>query len=302
MNSSAYLSALRFSARLALIAALACLVLIVSCSPPIKQPVGPERAYLDAKDLFKRGNMDKALDYTDDLATASPANAYTERARTMRLMIYGGRVRAYRELADAYSKGIDKTKNSKFKAEYQRLRSNYLQYATKAALGMAETAHQMLGGGGIGKEVVLDVPYPSVEGPENITQLEPMLEGGWIEPSDQDAAALAAPKKGIDDELAKAVGGDRAKARTELTAGPVKIPGTDFGLFLGQELVDSALIFDRKHYNDLQKLKLVGGQADAAAKAVLEMLKENPDKDKEKAAKKIQDDIQAAIKKNSRLY
>lgn len=299
MNSSPHRPTHTMPARVALVTALAFLVLIISCSPPIKQPVGAEREYLDAKDLFKKGNMEKALDYSEDPATASPPNAYTERARTLRLMIYGGQVRAYRELADAYAKGIEKTKNPKFKAEYQRLRNDALQYAAKDALGVAETAHQLLGGSGIGKEVVLDVPYPSVEGPVNIIQLEPMLEGGWIEPSDQEAAAVAAREKGIDDELAKAVGGDRAKARTALTAGPVRISGTDFGLFLGQELLDCALIFDRKHYNDLQKLKLVAGEADEAAQAVLEMLKANPDKAKEKAAKKIQDDIKAAIKKNS---
>jgi hypothetical protein len=302
MNSSTHRPALENPARVALVAALAFLVLIVSCSPPIKQPVGAERQYLDAKDLFKKGNIDKALDYSDDLASATPPNAYTERARTLRLMIYGGRVRAYRELADAYAKGIDKTKNPKFKAEYQRVRNDALQYAAKAALGVAETAHQMLGGDGIGNEVVLDVPYPSVEGPENITQLGPLLEGGWVEPSDQEAAAVAAREKGIDDELAKAVGGDRAKARTELTAGPVKIPGVDFKMFLGQELFDSAMIFDRKHYSDLQKMKLVAGVADEVVKGVLETLKTNPDKDKEKAAKKIQSDLQAAIKKNSVLY
>ncbi|MGE5326822.1 MAG: hypothetical protein ACM3NO_07270, partial [Deltaproteobacteria bacterium] len=181
MNSTPQRSTHTMPARVALVAALAFLVLIISCSPPIKQPVGAEREYLDAKDLFKKGNMEKALDYSEDSAKASPPNAYTERARTLRLMIYGGQVRAYRELADAYAKGIEKTKNPKFKAEYQRLRNDALQYAAKAALGVAETAHQMLGGGGIGKEVVLEVPYPSVEGPVNITQLEPMLQGGWIE-------------------------------------------------------------------------------------------------------------------------
>jgi outer membrane protein assembly factor BamD (BamD/ComL family) len=88
MKLSPHRSALESPARVALVAALASFVLFVSCSPPIKQPVGAEREYLDAKDLFKKGNLDKALDYTDDLASASPANAYTERARVLRLMIY----------------------------------------------------------------------------------------------------------------------------------------------------------------------------------------------------------------------
>lgn len=278
---------------------LASFVLIVSCSPPIKQPVGAAREYTDAEDLFKMGNLDKALDYTDDLATASPATSYTDRARVMRVMIYGSRVKAYKELAEAYAKGIDKTKNPRFKAEYEHLRSDSLQFAAKAALGLAETAHEMLAGPGIGKEEILEVPYPSTEGPETISQLTPMLEGGWIEPADQEAANLAARHKAIDDELALAVGGDRAKARAALAAGPVEIPGADFGLFLGKELLTAAGIFDHKHYGDFQKFTLITGQADAAAQAVLDLLKAAPDKDKEKAAKKLQADIKDAIKKNS---
>ncbi len=280
-------------------AALMCFALIVSCSPPIKQPVGPERAYDDTKDLFKKGQLDRALEYSDDLATASPATAYTERARVLRVIIYGSKVKAYKELADAYAKGIEKTKNPRFKTEYQRLRGDALQFAAKAALGVAETAHQMLGGAGIGKEVILEAPYPSPEGPVSIAQLKPMLGGGWIEPADQEAAAVAAREKGLSDELAQAVGGDRSKARTALSAGPYKISGVDFGLFLGQELLVSASTFDRKHFSDFQKFKLVAGEADEAAQAVLVMLKASPDKEKEKAAKKLQADIKEAIKKNS---
>jgi hypothetical protein len=285
--------------RCAWAAGLMAAFVLVSCSPPIKQPVGPERDYDDAKDLFKRGNFDKALEYTEDLANASPANSYTQRAQVLRIIIYGSRVKAYKGLADAYAKGIDKTKNPRFKAAYERLRNDSVQYAAKAALGLAETSHQMLGGGGMGKEVTLEVPYPDTEGPEEVTQLQPMLEGGWIEPTDQDAAALAARRKGIDDELAQAVGGDRSKARSVLSAGPYKFTGVDFGLYLGQELLAGAGAFDRKHYNDYQKFKLVAGQADAVAQAVADMLKTSPDKEKEKAVKKLQADIKAAVKKNS---
>ena len=52
--------------------ALAGIVLILSCEPPVKQPVGPARDYADAKDLFKKGNFDRTLDFTDGLASASP--------------------------------------------------------------------------------------------------------------------------------------------------------------------------------------------------------------------------------------
>jgi hypothetical protein len=277
---------------------LALLILVVSCEPPVKQPTGPARDYTDAEDLFKKGNFDRSLTYSEGVASASPSNAYTERARVLRIIIYGGRVKAYEELADAYGKGSEKTKNPTFKADYERLRNDSLQYASASALGLAEAAHRMMESG-IGKEVVLEVPYPAAEGPVTVTQLSPVMQGAWIEPADQDAASRDAQSKGIDDELALAVGGDRAKARAELTAGPVKIPGWDFALFLGNELLNGATAFDHKHYRDYEKFKILTQQADDAAQAALTLLKDSPDKDKEKAAKKLQDDIKAAIKKNS---
>ncbi len=278
--------------------AMACLMLVASCAPPVKQPVGPERDYLDATDLFKKSNFDRALQYTEGLASASPATPYTERARVMRIVIFGSRVKAYDGLADSYAKGIEATKNPRFKAEYERVRNDALQYASRSALGLAENAHQLMAAG-ISKEVVLELPYPTTEGPDTIPQLTRMLQGGWIEPADQEAAMQAALRKGIDDELAQAVGGDRSAARTKLSAGPVKIAGPDFGLFLGRELLTSAGTFDRKHSRDFQKFKLIASEADSAAQAVLDMLKASPDKDKEKAAKKLQADVKDAVKKNS---
>ncbi len=299
MNSSLHNPAVIFPRRRGILpATLALLVLIVSCAPPVQQPVGPERDYDDAKDLFKKSNFDRALQYTEGLASASPVTPYTERARVLRIIIFGSRIRAYADLADSYAKGIETTKNPRFKADYERVRNDALQYAASAALGLAEASHQMFATG-LGKEVTLEAPYPDIEGPAVVSQLKPMLEGGWIERADQDGAAQAARQKAIDDELALAIGGDRAKARTALAAGPVKIPGTDFGLFLGQELLKGAGIFDRKHGRDFQKFKLVAGEADEAATAVLNLLKASPDKDKEKAVKKLQADIKDAIKKNS---
>lgn len=281
------------------LAALAVLMLLISCEPPAKRPVGPAHDYADAKDLFKKGNIDRTLQYTEGLAEASPPNDYTERARVMRVIIFSGGIKAHTELAEAYGKGNEKAKNPRFKAEYGRLRSDSLQYGAKAALGLGETAHLLTGGAGLGKEVTLELPYPDAEGPVTITQLTRVTEGGWIEPEDQESASNDAQRKGIDEALAEAVGGDRAKARTALSAGAVKIDGAAFALFLGRKLLAGANLFDRKHYNDYQKFKLMTGEADEAAQAALAFLKDKPDKDKEKDVKKLQADIQAAIKKFS---
>jgi len=272
------------------------LMLMAACSAPVPRPTGPAREYEDAKDMFKRGRFDRVLEFTDGPATASPPNAFTERARVLRVAVYSGEVKAYKELADAYRKGADNTKNSRFKAEYERLRHDYLQYGSRLALGLGEVAHQLTEGATIFKELTLEAPYPTVEGPLVVTQLGRVIEGGWIEPEDQEAAALDAQRKGVDDALAEMVGGDRSKARNALAAGPVKLDGVDFALFLGKQLLEGASLFDRKHMRDSLKLRTLCGEADEAARAALALLKENPNRDKEKAVKKLQDQIKTALR------
>lgn len=277
--------------------ALLSLMLIVSCSAPVPRPTGVAYEYESAKDMFKKGRFDRALEFTDGAATASPPNAFTDKARVLRVAIYSGMVKAYKELADAYSEGAEKTKNPRFQGDFGRLRHDNLQYAARAALGLGEVAHQITEGERVSVEFLLDAPYPSAEGPMEVVQLKRVMDGGWIEPEDQEAAALETQRKGIDDALAEMVGGDRAKARTAMLAGPVKIDGVDFAIFLSKELLEGASIFDRKHMRDSQKLRVLCNEADEAAKAALALLKDNPNKDKEKAAKKLQDDIKAAVKR-----
>jgi len=97
--------------------ALAC-ALILSCSPPVERPTGPAGDYDDAKDMFKRGRFDRALEFTDGLATSTPPTKFTERARVLRAVIFTGQLKSAKELAEAYSKGADQTKNPHFMAEY----------------------------------------------------------------------------------------------------------------------------------------------------------------------------------------
>lgn len=271
-------------------------MLLESCSAPVPRPTGRARTYEDAKDLFKRGRFDRALDYTNELATASPPNAYTERARVLRAVIFSGHINAYLDLADAYRQGMEATKNPRFQGEFSRLRHDYQMYGSKLALGLGETANQLTADATLSKELLLEAPYPTAEGPIDVAQLHRVREGGWLETEEQDAAALDALRKGIDDALAAAVGGDRSKARVALLAGPVKLSGVDFGLFLGKQLLKGAAYFDRKHLREPQKLRLLTDAADRAAKAVTAQLKERPNPDKEKEVKKLQDEIKATAK------
>jgi hypothetical protein len=280
----------------ALISVLLTLTLLVSCSPPVQRPTGPAYDYDAAKEMFKKGRFDRALEFSDGLATASPHTKFTERARVLRAVIFTGEVKSYKELAEAYQKGSEKTKNAHFEAEYGRLRHDNLQYGAAAALGLAETAHQLLEFGTIPKELTLEAPYPATEGPLEVKELLRVREGGWIEPDQQESAAIDSLRKGIDDALAEILSGDRSKARTVLASGSVKLDGVDFALFLGKQLLEGASIFDRKHGRDSMKLRTVCSEAEDTAKAALALLKDNPDKDKEKQVKKLQDQIKTVLK------
>jgi hypothetical protein len=166
----------------------------------------------------------------------------------------------------------------------------------KAALGLAETAHQLMEGGKVSKELILEAPYPSVEGPLEVADLAHVREGGWIEPDHQDSAAIDSLNKGIDDALAGAVSGDRAKARTALASGSTTINGLDFALFVGNQLLEAASIFDRKHGDDPLKLRTVCSEGFEVVKAADNLLKDTPDPDKEKQVRKLEDQIKTTLK------
>ena len=282
--------------RRVLVVLLATLALTLSCSKPVPRPTGPAADYQDAKDMFKRLRLDRALGFSDGLATASPVTSFTERARVLRAVIYSGQIKGYKELAEAYAKGAEQTKNSHFKAEYGRLRHDNMQEGMRAALGLAETAHQLLEGGTVSKELTLEAPYPSTEGPLEVKELGHVREGGWIEPDQQESAAIDSLNKGIDDAMADAVSGDRSKARNALASGSTKISGLDFSLFLGNQLLTGASLFDRKHSRDTLKLRTICNEADEAVKAAEALLKASPDKDKENQLKKLQGQIKATLK------
>ena len=271
-------------------------IVLISCGPTTNQPAAPTSPYDRAKDAFKSGQLDKALELTDKLARTNPPADYTERARVLRAVIYTGELKSANELAETYSKGAEKAKNPQFEASYRRLHNDNLSAAAKAALNLAETAHQIAPDGAIAKELTLEASYPTTEGPAELKQLARVEEGGWIEPDEQENAAADSLRKGIDDALADAISGDRAKARQALADGSTKLQGAAFAIFLSKELADGAVVFNRHHGRDPQKLITLCDEGDLTLKAALALLKDTPDKDHEKEAKKLQDQFKTIRK------
>jgi hypothetical protein len=292
------LPALRLSSRILRLFSLMAIVVIVlvSCGPTAKKSAGPADPYGRAKDAFKTGQFDKALELTYKLAAATPPGDFTDRARVLRAVIYTGELKSKMELSGAYTQGIDKAKNPRFKADYRRLERDNRQAAAQSVLNLAETAHQIAPDGVIAKELTLEASFPITEGPIEVQQLARVKAGGWLEPDQQESASVDSLRKGIDDALADVVAGDRTKARTALADGSTKLDGIAFAIFLSKELAEGAVIFDRHHGRDAQKMKTVCDEGGETLKAALALLKDQPDKDKEKEVKKLQDKFKTILK------
>jgi hypothetical protein len=281
---------------LPLVPALAALAFLAACAPPVQRPTGWAQAYQDVKDTFHQGDFERAIQFSDPIESASPPNAYTNKALVLRAVIFAGRVKAYKELEEAYTKGIGAAKSPSDKSEFERVRTDYIEYGTKAALGLAGAALKLTKGGSLPKDLALEASYPTVEGPTVLTALDRIKEGATLSANDQEGAAPDAIRKGVDDTLADLAGGDRSKARSSFTGSPYPLKELDFALFLGHHLVEAASLFDLKHGADPTRLGLVCDQGDRVTEIALALLKENPDKGKEKEVKKIQDEFKALRK------
>jgi hypothetical protein len=269
--------------------------------------------YNRAKGAFKDAQWDRALELTAGLATAPTSKTeHTHlrgRSRTLRAVIFAGQIKGNMALAEAYAQGVNKAKKPKVKTAYQGLQNNYLQAAAHAALGLSETVHLIVPHretetaasrpvrppSGRPYTIPLEVSVPPGESPREIAALTRVKEGGWIEPDQQESAAADSLRKGMDEAVEEVVSGDMAKARTVFADGPANMDAAAYVIFLSQELVQGAIVFDRHHTRDPQKLKMLCGEGLETLQAAQAILKIHPDKDKEKEAQKLQDKINTLL-------
>jgi hypothetical protein len=269
---------------------------LAACSSAPSPPKGANVDYQEAKVMFKQGNLDRALSLTDAMAAANTNSPGTLNARVLRAVIYSGRIDAYRELTDTYKKGAEVTTKAQSVASYNRRRSNALQYGSEAALNLGEVVMQVTSKPDFPKEFTLDAPWPDVEGPQVIDAFARIRRGAWVPEDAQDSAGLDAQHNAIIRILGEVVGGDRSKARTALEAGPVKLNGLDFALFLEKQMGEGVELFGPKYLANPGQLKTLCGAAERLYPPIETMLKENPDKAKEAKFKKLQKQIKDAEK------
>ncbi|HVB28438.1 MAG TPA: hypothetical protein VNG91_01385 [Terriglobia bacterium] len=274
--------------------AVSLMLFLTACSSSVSPPKMPGVDYQQAKLMFQQGNLDRALSLTDPVASGSQGNSDTLNARVLRAVIFSGRIRAYKEVADACKKGSQTVANPRFRTSYDRRRSNALQYGSNAALNLGEVVMALASD--FPKEVTLDAPWPSAEGPEVVAALTKIRQGGWVPEDEQDTAVLDAQHQAIDDVLAELFGGDRNKARMAMSAGPAKIDGLDFALFLEKQMVDGLDFFGPKYLGSPGQLKTLCGVAERLIPTIATLLKAKPDKAKDAEFKKLQKQIKDAEK------
>jgi len=252
--------------------------------------------YQQARVTFKQGDLDRALSLTDAMAEDKANCPVTINARVLRAVIYSGRIVAYRELADAYKKGSNFATRSQTVTAYNRRRSNALQYGGEAALSLGEVVMQLTSKAGFPKELTLDAAWPDAEGPKIIDALARIQRGVRVPEEAQDSAGLDVQHKAIVDVLAELIGGDSNNARTAMEAGPVKLNGLDFALFLERHMVDGLELFGPKYLANPGRLKTLCDVTSRLNPAIEAILKEKPDKTKEADFKKVQKQIKDAGK------
>jgi hypothetical protein len=269
---------------------------LAACSSSVSPPTGPGVDYQQAEVMFKQGNLDRALSLTDELASGNASDPDTLNARVLRAVIFSSRMEAYRKLADVYKKGSRAATKTQPVSSYNRRRSNAMQYGSEAALNLGEVIMELTSMPAFPKEITLNAPWPSVEGPQQVDDLARIEKGIWVPEDAQDSAGVDVQHKAVVDVLGEVVGGDRSKARAAMEAGPVKLTGLDFALFLEKQMVDGLDLFGPKYLASAGQLKTLCGVAERLAQPIEAMLKENPDKAKEAELKKLEKKIKDAEK------
>lgn len=275
------------------------LALMAGCSSSAPKLSGPGMSYESAKEFFARGhsaNYDHALDTLETLSDADPPNDYTNRARVLRAVIFSGEFEGYKSLAEAYEKGADKATDSGVRSEYSVLYRDNMRRAGEISLGFTETAMQLTKGGEVPQGLTLDAPYPAALPSASSPTLDKVEKGVKIEQDEEQNAAFAAPGMGIAKILSAVVSGDPDAVKSKMNAGAVTLDRAAFALFLGNEVMNGASLFDKKHIYDPGKYQQLTGVAEGMGQAAAAALKESPDPSAEKQLKTLQDQIKADLK------
>ncbi len=274
----------RFIENAALLATFSGIVILNSCSsgPPAPQPGSPEYLWNSAKQTSAAGDYMKTSLSLDKLASGQ--SDYTGKAQAWLLVMTGGMIKGYSDLADSFDQGA---KNNRAEPlTFRTKAANYRRTAGRLSTQFAEAYQRFTSNKLEQVPIALGVPKGNAAVPAQILRVE---KGMVLTPGDVEASEAASVDRGILLIAARAVGaGDDAAKAAELLKNPdLAVPRNTFLMAMATSLYDQAELYSSKKLDDPSKVKTFCGQAS-------DILKQLP---ASKETKELDKKIQALAKK-----
>ena len=275
-----------------LLAVILSLLLLASCGGGPKGPAvdSPEWLYQKAKDSFGQKDYEKTEQHLEKLE-AIAGNPFLARAAAWQLLLETGLILGHQELAEAYYQG--RSYAGPRKTDFGREKSAQMQEVRRHALHMLE-AYPRFEKTVSDQAVALEFPLPDGSAAP-VLDLERIRKGMWLMEEPRAELQDKVVTRGILRGFSASITGldDSAGARKVLGSGRTETPSAKFLLAMGESLSKAAAVFDRKNLNEPDKRKQFLERASEAAKRARES---KPEAAVGKAAKKLQEDSEKALK------
>jgi hypothetical protein len=274
---------------------------ILGCNQVPKAARGsPEYSYSEAKRAVAEVKYEKAISLAGDVQTKFPDSDYAGKARILRIVLFAGLSEGYKNIADAYISGFEKSIRNP-----GLLRSTAFDYYRKQkteALGLYETASYFLKNFSEKTSYDLDCEFPKKDVTDN-TRLNEIRQGNILDSDQRRVAEEDELQNGVIRSLAAFVGasGDRAKARKLLASGPRPLDHAEFLVILGRTFMDNQKLFGRSALNDTQNFRQFYQKASECTNLALKILKQKPNKGLQIQADQLEAEIKALEKKGTTI-
>jgi hypothetical protein len=273
---------------------------LIGCGGEPKKEINPAEArYADVEKAMTDLKYEKALSVTGDVISKFGDSEYAGKSRVLRIILLAGVEDGYRTLAEAYLKGMEKSKQG---GPLRATAFDFYRKEKSSALGFYESVDYFLKNSADTQKYVLDCKFPSRDIVNN-RFLDLVLRGNVIEPDRRAQVEEDEVRNGVIRMLTHFLGAgeDRAKARKALESGSAELDHTVFFITVSEVLLNSQKLFARSVLNEPDKYQVFFQRAAESYNLVEKLLKAKPDKDLQKAADKVKSDIEALKKKGLKV-
>lgn len=278
-----------------LILILTLLLLMSACGGTRGPAVGsPEWLWSAARESYNSGDYEKTCDHLLKIEKQGD-NPFVERAQAWRLLIEAGSASAQMEIAKAYNDGSNLTRTER--TAFVRGRQEHALEARRHTIELLEGSGDFLKQVS-DKPVLLEFPFPRGTAAP-VADLDRINKGLSVTDDVKTSTDAQMLNRGLVRAVATvlATEDDSAKAQSLFQGDKAEVPPARYLLGLATTLNRVSVTFDRKYLNEPQNQRLCQTKAKEMLARVLEL---KPDADTEKAAKKLQADIDKQLKELSK--